>query len=184
MIYAHADSALRARCWLRKEGVIVDRGVRTDICITGHREDGRSVKDRLYSRRPTVHQVGFFRPPTGGHMLKLKKGLANILENNNEREASQPQPPQSVRTAPKLNEPEEAPPQPSQTPQQTQPPASAPRQMGDQMGWEEHLIQALAKAPDDVAQKLISCIDREVLLKVLGKRNDPILRVALLLLKK
>ncbi|MFZ8841255.1 MAG: ATPase, T2SS/T4P/T4SS family [Pyrobaculum sp.] len=34
MIYAHADSALRVRCWLRKEGVIVDRGVRTDICIT------------------------------------------------------------------------------------------------------------------------------------------------------
>jgi flagellar protein FlaI len=34
MIYAHADSTLRARCWLRKEGVIVDRGVRTDVCIT------------------------------------------------------------------------------------------------------------------------------------------------------
>jgi flagellar protein FlaI len=34
MIYAHADPTLRARCWLRKEGVIVDRGVRTDICIT------------------------------------------------------------------------------------------------------------------------------------------------------
>jgi type IV secretory pathway ATPase VirB11/archaellum biosynthesis ATPase len=35
VIYAHADSSLRARCWLRKEGVIVDRGVRTDACITG-----------------------------------------------------------------------------------------------------------------------------------------------------
>jgi len=34
MIYAHADTTLRARCWLRKEGVIVDRGARTDICIT------------------------------------------------------------------------------------------------------------------------------------------------------
>jgi type IV secretory pathway ATPase VirB11/archaellum biosynthesis ATPase len=34
MIYAHADTTLRARCWLKKEGVIVDRGVRTDVCIT------------------------------------------------------------------------------------------------------------------------------------------------------
>jgi hypothetical protein len=99
-------------------------------------------------------------------MFKLKKGLANILENNNEPEASQPQPPQSVRTAPK------------------QPPASAPRQTSDQIEWEEHLIHALAKAPEDVAQKLISCIDREVLLKVLQRRDDPILKVALLLLKK
>jgi hypothetical protein len=124
-------------------------------------------------------------------MLKLKKGLANILENNNEPEASQPQSPQSVHTALKLNEPEEElppPPQP-QMPQSVQmqvaqPPASAPRQVGDQTGWEEHLIYALAKAPDDVAQKLISCIDREVLLKVLQRRDDPLLKVALLLLTK
>jgi len=34
MIYAHADAALRVRCWLKREGVIVDRGVRTDVCIT------------------------------------------------------------------------------------------------------------------------------------------------------
>jgi type IV secretory pathway ATPase VirB11/archaellum biosynthesis ATPase len=34
MIYAHADAVLKSRCVLRKEGVIVDRGVRTDICIT------------------------------------------------------------------------------------------------------------------------------------------------------
>lgn len=34
MIYAHADKALRSRCWLRKDGVIVDKGVRTDVCIT------------------------------------------------------------------------------------------------------------------------------------------------------
>ncbi|MCX8135781.1 type II/IV secretion system ATPase subunit [Pyrobaculum aerophilum] len=34
MIYAHADNSLRSRCWLKKEGVIVDRGVRTDLCIT------------------------------------------------------------------------------------------------------------------------------------------------------
>jgi hypothetical protein len=104
-------------------------------------------------------------------MLKIKKGLANILENHDN------------------NEPEEAPPQPSQTPQiQTQvaqPPASAPRQVGDQIGWEEHLIQALAKAPEDVAQKLATCIDREVLLMaLLQRRDDPYLKVALLILKK
>jgi hypothetical protein len=124
-------------------------------------------------------------------MLKIKKGLANILENhdNNEPEEA-PQPaPQSIRTVLKLNEPEEAP-QASQllrsaelAVQPPQPPASAHR-VGDQMGWEEHLIQALAKAPDDVAQKLAACIDREVLLKVLQRRDDPFLKVALLLLKK
>jgi hypothetical protein len=35
-----------------------------------------------------------------------------------------------------------------------------------------------------VALKLATCIDREVLLKVLEKRNDPFLKVALLLLVK
>jgi hypothetical protein len=105
-------------------------------------------------------------------MLKIKKGLVNVLENYDNYE------------------PKEAPPQPSQIPQHihtqvTQPPASAPRQLGDQIGWEEHLIQALAKAPDDVAQKLATCIDREVLLMALLKRrDDPYIKVALLILKK
>jgi hypothetical protein len=103
-------------------------------------------------------------------MLKIKKGLANILENhdnNNEPEETLPQPSQHIQT------------------QAAQPPASAPRQVGDQIGWEEHLIQALAKAPDDVAQKLATCIDREVLLMALLKRrDDPYLKVALLILKK
>lgn len=105
-------------------------------------------------------------------MLKIKKGLANILENydnNNEPEAA-PQPPQLLRSA---------------EPAVPQPPAPAPRHVGDQMGWEEHLIQALAKAPEDVAQKLATCIDREVLLMaLLQRRDDPFLKVALLLLKK
>ncbi len=87
-------------------------------------------------------------------MLKIKKGLTNILENNNEPEEAaslppQPQTPQHMQL---------------QTVQTPQPPAAS-RQVGD--GWEEHLIQALAKAPEDVAQKLATCIDREVLLKVL-----------------
>jgi hypothetical protein len=125
-------------------------------------------------------------------MLKIKKGLANILENNNEPEEApqppQPQTPQSARTALKLNEPEAAPQAPqllrSAEPAVPQPPAPAPRQVGDQMGWEDHLIQALAKAPEDVALKLATCMDREVLLKVLQRRDDPFLKVALLLLVK
>ena len=101
-------------------------------------------------------------------MLKIKKGLANIIENNNEPEAA-PQPPQLLRSA---------------EPAVPQLPAPAPRHVGDQMGWEEHLIQALAKAPDDVALKLATCIDREVLMRVLQRRDDPFLKVALLLLVK
>jgi len=106
-------------------------------------------------------------------MLKIKKGLANVLEDHDNN-----------------NEPEEAPPQPFQTPQHiqtqvAQPPASAPRQVGDQIGWEEHLIQALAKAPDAVAQKQAACIDREVLLiALLKRRDDPYLKVAPLILKR
>jgi hypothetical protein len=123
-------------------------------------------------------------------MLKTKKGLTNIIENSNgQEEAPQPpQPPQSARTPLKLNEPEEAPQAPQllrgAEPAVPQPPAPAPRHAGDQMGWEEHLVQALAKAPEDVALKLATCIDREVLMRVLEKRNDPFLRVALLLLVK
>jgi len=123
-------------------------------------------------------------------MLKIKKGLVNILESNNNEpgEAPQPQPPQ-IHTALKLNEPEEVPQPPHRSAEPAvQPPAPAPRQaarqVGDQVGWEEHLMQALAKAPDDVAQKLATCIDREVLMKVLQRRDDPYLKVALLLLKK
>ena len=125
-------------------------------------------------------------------MLKIKKGLANILEsNNNEPEETpqppQPQPPQSARTVLKLNEQEAAPGQPPhllrsvEPVQALQPPAPAPRQAED---WGELLIRLLASAPEDVAQKLATCIDREVLMKVLQRREDPYLKVALLLLTK
>jgi hypothetical protein len=105
-------------------------------------------------------------------MVLKKRSLTHILEenhNNELEETSQLQMPQHIQT------------------QATQPPApqAAAWQVGDQIGWEEHLIQALAKAPDDVAQKLATCIDREVLLRALLKRrDDPYLKVALLILKK
>jgi hypothetical protein len=123
-------------------------------------------------------------------MLKIKKGLVNILEenrNNNEPEAA-PQPPQpqtpQTHTALKLNELET--PQPPQLLRSIEPapPRQTARQACDQIGWEEHLMMALAKAPEDVAQKLVALIDREVLMNVLEKRDDPYLRVALLLLTK
>jgi hypothetical protein len=104
-------------------------------------------------------------------MLKIKKGLANILEENLNNDKPE-ETPQHVQT------------QIVQTPQPPAPQAAA-WQVGDQIGWEEHLIQALAKAPDDVAQKLATCIDREVLWRALLKRrDDPYLKVALLILKK
>ncbi|MFZ8811744.1 MAG: hypothetical protein ACO2PN_27060 [Pyrobaculum sp.] len=122
-------------------------------------------------------------------MLKIKKGLVNILEenrNNNEPEAA-PQPPQpqtpQTHTALKLNELET--PQPPQLLRSIEPapPRQAARQACDQIGWEEHLMLALAKAPEDVAQKLVALIDREVLMRVLLQRgDDPYLKVALMLI--
>ena len=50
--------------------------------------------------------------------------------------------------------------------------------------WGELLVKLLASAPEDVAQKLIGCLDREVIIKVLERWSDPRLKVALLLLAK
>jgi hypothetical protein len=107
-------------------------------------------------------------------MVLKKKSLTHILENNNDpEETPQPQTPQHVQ------------PQTVQTPavQPPQPPAVS-RQAAAGEDWGELLIRLLASAPEDVAQKLAMCIDREVLLKVLEKRDDPYLKVALLLLAK
>jgi hypothetical protein len=50
--------------------------------------------------------------------------------------------------------------------------------------WGELLVRLLASAPEDVAQKLIGCLDRELIIKVLERWSDPRLKVALLMLKK
>jgi len=109
-------------------------------------------------------------------MLKIKKGLINILENSNNNEPEEaPQTPQYVQT--QVSQP--------QTPQQPHVPAAQPPAVSRQAeDWGELLIRLLASAPEDVALKLAACIDREVLLKVLEKRDDPYLKVALLLISK
>ena len=124
-------------------------------------------------------------------MLKIKKGLVNILEenrNNNEPEEAVPQPPQpqtpQIHTAFKFNELET--PQPPQLLRSIEPAVQAPKPPAPapEEDWGELLIKLLATAPGDVAQKLTACIDREVLMKLLEKRDDPYLKVALLLLTK
>ena len=83
MIYAHADPTLRARCWLRKEGVIVDRGARTDIYIT---EDLMYVviDPELPDDLQTALLLIMFRgavPPDEREYPKLVKSVAEGLRD-------------------------------------------------------------------------------------------------------
>ncbi len=109
-------------------------------------------------------------------MLKLKKGLTNILEEtgNNEyiADESQFQPAHDLRQT---------------TSTQVQPMRQVtnvqPRPATHE--WEELLIKLLATAPEDVTYRLVSCLDTNLLIQMLeGRKNDPYLRVALLLLKR
>jgi len=124
-------------------------------------------------------------------VLKIKRGLANLLEgtdsgNDASRSelAAEEEAPQRAE-APAPQAPQRVQPQVPQAPPAPQPASrQAAPQLAPDVGWEEHLIQALAKAPEDVAQRLASCMDREVLLRALQRREDPYLKVALLLIKK
>jgi len=83
MIYAHTDPALRARCWLRKEGVIVDRGARTDVCVT---EDLMYVviDPELPDDLQTALLLIMFRgavPPDEREYPKLVKSVAEGLRD-------------------------------------------------------------------------------------------------------
>jgi hypothetical protein len=49
--------------------------------------------------------------------------------------------------------------------------------------WRDLLVRLLASAPEEVSAQLINCLSRDVLIKALEK-NDPYLKVALLMLKK
>jgi len=50
--------------------------------------------------------------------------------------------------------------------------------------WGELLVRLLASAPEEVAQKLVTCLDKDVIIKVLEKWSDPRLKVALMLITK
>jgi len=62
--------------------------------------------------------------------------------------------------------------------------SDAPRPDASEADWGELLVRLLASAPEDVAQKLVGCLDREVIARALERRSDPYLKVALLLLKR
>jgi hypothetical protein len=109
-------------------------------------------------------------------MLKLKKGLSNILEDENDSA--------HVADEPQL--------QPIQDSQQTAniQIRSTRQTTGVQLRptaheWEDLLIKLLAVAPEEVAYRLVSCLDTSLLIQILAeKRDDPYLRVALLLLSQ
>jgi hypothetical protein len=50
--------------------------------------------------------------------------------------------------------------------------------------WGELLVRLLASAPEEVAQRLVGCLDKEVIIKVLERWSDPHLKVALMLITK
>jgi hypothetical protein len=70
---------------------------------------------------------------------------------------------------------------PAYTSETPQPGASAPQPSED---WGELLVRLLASAPEDVAQKLVTCLDKDVIIKVLERWSDPRLKVALMLITK
>jgi hypothetical protein len=107
-------------------------------------------------------------------MLKLKKGLTDMLEdeNNNAYAADEPQsqPIHDSRQTTQLQ------PTRQTTSAQFRPTAH---------GWEDLLVKLLAVAPEEVAYRLVSCLDTSLLIQILAeKRDDPYLRVALLLLSQ
>jgi len=63
-------------------------------------------------------------------------------------------------------------------------PAAEPEASQPSEDWRDLLVRLLASAPEDVSAQLINCLSRDVLIKALEKKNDPYLKVALLMLKK
>jgi len=50
-------------------------------------------------------------------------------------------------------------------------------------GWRDCLVRALVEMPPEVAERVMSALPREVLIEVLKGRDDPYLKLALMLLK-
>jgi len=76
------------------------------------------------------------------------------------------------------------PPAPSSALRPAAPALTASQADASEADWGELLVRLLASAPEDVAQKLVGCLDREVIARALERRSDPYLKVALLLLKR
>ena len=121
-------------------------------------------------------------------MLKIKRGLANLLEGgvNSGDSRDEPAAAASYSASLQTGAAEEEAPQRAQPPQSVphapqHSPQPASRQAED---WGDLLVRLLAAAPEDVAQRLVSCLDRDVLVKALEGKSDPYLKVALLLLAK
>lgn len=96
-------------------------------------------------------------------------------------------PPQPASAQPAAPQPA-APPAPSSALRPAAPistaASDAPLPAASEADWGELLVRLLASAPEDVAQKLVGCLDREVIARALERRSDPYLKVALLLLKR
>jgi len=92
-------------------------------------------------------------------------------------------PPQPASAQPAAPQPA-VPPAPSSAPRPAAPALTASQADASEADWGELLVRLLASAPEDVAQKLVGCLDREVIARALERRSDPYLKVALLLLKR
>ena len=86
-----------------------------------------------------------------------------------------------------------APPAPSSAPRPAAPistaasqadASDAPLPAASEADWGELLVRLLASAPEDVGAQLINCLNKDVLVKALERRNDPYLKVALMLIAK
>ena len=112
-------------------------------------------------------------------ILNFKKGSQILGKKIADLDTGEPTQTTSLQQAaqPTASSPQPAPAAASQT-EAAGPEAS---QLED---WRDLLVRLLSTAPEDVAQKLVGCLDREVITKALEKKNDPYLKVALMLLTK
>lgn len=49
--------------------------------------------------------------------------------------------------------------------------------------WKHYLAIAIANMPDEIASKMAKCLGKDLLLDIVKSRNDPYLKLAILLLK-
>jgi hypothetical protein len=110
-------------------------------------------------------------------ILNLKKGSQILGKKIADLDTGEPTP-QPAASSP---QPALATPAPAAEPEVPQLAASETSQPED---WRDLLVRLLASAPEEVSAQLINCLSRDVLIKALEKKNDPYLKVALLMLKK